>query len=80
MKGVWGKPCFPQGGLGVYPQSVRKRAPGVLRGVTLLKRLQGAASSQSPFMLGAVGKRHPSLHSLAPPFRQKGTQKSPVRL
>ena len=47
MKGVWGKPCFPQGGLGVYPQSVRKRAPGVLRGVTPLKRLQGASPIKS---------------------------------
>ena len=55
MKGVWGKPCFPQGGLGVYPQSVRKRAPGVLRGVTPLKRLQGASPTTLPPSRGEGG-------------------------
>ena len=66
-KGVWGftpKTCASaSGGLGVYPQNVRKHVPGVLRGQAPLRRSQGGASSQSPFMFGAVG-RLPPLTSL----------------
>ncbi len=65
--GVWGftpKTCASaSGGLGVYPQNVRKHVPGVLRGLAPLRRSQGGASSQSPFMFGAVG-RLPPLTSL----------------
>ena len=56
MKGGWGKPCFPQGGLGVYPQNVRKRVRGVGRSPT-----EGSRGACPPMSRVSAKKNTPSL-------------------